>query len=70
MRNHYIDWFVYGKFDLPVIELPHKVWGASYTHNDETIMTLWNDSGKDFVIPTGKDRGRILKTGDVGVYYV
>lgn len=70
LRNEYINWFVYGKFDLPMIGLPEKVWGASFTYEGHTVITLWNDTGKDYVIPFGKSRGEILKDGEAGVYHV
>lgn len=70
MRKEYIDWFVYGKFDLPVVSLPEKVWGASYTYEGKTIMTLWNDTLDDYVIPFGKSKGDILRSGEAGVYHV
>ena len=70
MRNKYIDHFVYGKFDLPDTELPEGVWGAKYTFGGVAITTLWNDSESDYEIPSGPDKGRIVKRGEAGVFHV
>ena len=70
MRKKYIDHFVYGKFDLPDIVLPDGVWGAKYTFGGDAITTLWNDSDSDYEIPSGADKGRIVKHGEVGVFHV
>ncbi|MBR3929861.1 MAG: hypothetical protein IKJ65_12775 [Clostridia bacterium] len=70
MRREHLNHFIYGKFDTPSIDLPDKVWGAEYSYGGETVLALWNDTEADFTLPSGRDAGKILKPGDVQVFYV
>lgn len=70
VRRKYLKHFIYGKFDLPSMKLPDKVWGAEYSFDGDTVIALWNDTDVDFVLPEGRDKGSILKAGDVNVFRV
>lgn len=70
LRKEYLPFFTEGKYDIPRHPLPEKVWGAAYTWNGKTIQTVWNDSGKDYVLPDGEDKGTVVKHGEVKVLKV
>ena len=70
MRRKHLNHFIYGKFDVPSMALPEKIWGAEYTLDGDTVIALWNDTDEDFTLPKGRDAGKVLKAGDAGVFYV
>lgn len=70
LRKEYLPFFTEGKYDIPRHPLPEKVWGAAYTWNGKTIQTVWNDSGNDYVLPDGEDKGTVVKHGEVKVLKV
>jgi len=70
LRLKYADFFVRGSFDLIRVSLPEKVWGAEYTYEGTTIAAVWNDSGADFIMPYGSEKGAVLKSGEVKIFHV
>lgn len=70
LRNEYLDFMVGGKFDLPRETLSNHVWGAEYTHDNKTILAVWNDMSEDFIMPYGADAGAAVKPGEVRVLHV
>ncbi|MBE5777053.1 MAG: hypothetical protein E7326_06055 [Clostridiales bacterium] len=70
MRKEYLPFFTDGKYDVPALDMPEKVWGATFTLNGKTIQTVWNDSGRDYVLPHGEDKGAVVHHGEVKVLKV
>ena len=70
LREQYLDFLLDGKFDLPRRPLQEKVWGAEYTLDGETIISVWNDGAEDFVMPYGAESGAIVRPGEVKVLHV
>ena len=69
-RRKHLNHFIYGKFDLPSMPLPERIWGAEYTFEGETVIALWNDTENDFILPSGKDAGKALSAGEAEVFHV
>lgn len=67
LRKEYLNFFTEGKLDLPRKELPEEVHGAEYSFGGETILTIWNNSGEDYVLDFGRDAGTTVKPDEVKV---
>ncbi len=70
MRRKYLNHFIYGKFNTPSFSLPEKIWGAEYTFEGDAVIALWNDTENDYVFPVGRDKGSVLRAGEVNVFRV
>ena len=70
LRKEYLPFFTDGKYDIPAEEMPENVWGATYTLNGETIQTVWNDSGKDYMMTYGAQQGALVRDGEVKVFRI
>lgn len=67
LRKEYLDFFTDGKMDEPKNALPQNVHGVEYSFGGGTILTLWNNSGQEYVLDYGKDAGTVVKPGEIRV---
>ncbi|MBQ7841464.1 MAG: hypothetical protein IJ390_13410 [Lachnospiraceae bacterium] len=67
LRKEYLDFFTAGKIDAPRSELPEEVRGAEFSFGEETILTLWNNSDKVYVLSYGADAGTCVEPGELKV---
>lgn len=70
MRKEYVPFFTEGKVDLPATKLPDEVHGLEYSYGGETIVALWNNTDKEYVLDYGKDAGKTVEPDEVEIYRV